>query len=487
MMTSAPNEILWTSEEAEMATGGKASGPWEAMDVSIDSRTLVPGDLFIAVKGPNFDGHEFSAAAIAAGASAVVIDHDPGDLENEGPVLRVADTMQALCDLGVSARRRTSARIIAVTGSVGKTGSKEALKFVLSRQAKTCANKGSLNNHWGLPLSLSRLPEQAIFGVFEMGMNHPGEITPLSLMARPHVVLITNVEAVHSAQFDSVEAIAAAKAEIFSGVEPGGVAVLNRDNEHFYQLSEAARKQGIDRIISFGVSEDADFRLAEETLDTEGSSVILDINGQIISYRLGVVGHHWVMNSLGVLAAVAAAGGNVSEAARAFGDITAPKGRGRVHRIAVSGHPFTLIDESYNASPVSMNAAFEVLGQALTGPGGRRIAVLGDMLELGPNSAERHAGLAGSLERNGIDLVFTAGSDMAHLRDAIAPGMRGGHAENTEILLRTVMPAIRSGDVVMVKGSLGSRTGLIVGALLAESENSDANHPARSADIRKEV
>jgi len=467
-------DVLWTSEDAETATGGSASGSWAATGVSIDNRTLVPGDLFVAIKGPNFDGHKFAAAAIAAGAAAVVIDHVPGDLGDTAPLLRVADTLQALRDLAVAARARTSARIIAVTGSVGKTGSKEALKFVLSRQALTSASEGSLNNHWGLPLSLSRLPQRATFGVFEMGMNHPGEIAPLSKMARPHVVLITNVEAVHSAYFESVEEIANAKAEIFAGVEPGGMAVLNRDNEHFHRLSEAARKCGLDRVIGFGVSEDASFRLIEETPDADGSSVTVDIDGNVTTYRLAIAGHHWVMNSLGVLAAVAAAGGNVSEAARSFADLSAPRGRGRIHHIAVGGHAFTLIDESYNASPVSMNAAFEVLSQTTTGPGGRRIAVLGDMLELGENSVERHVGLAASLERNGVDLVFTAGSDMAHLYDAVAAEMRGGRAENSEALLPVVMSAIKAGDVVMVKGSLGSRTGLIVDALLGQFDKPGA-------------
>ena len=473
-MILTPNKALWTSEDAATATGGIASGSWTATGVSIDSRTLVAGDLFIAVKGPNFDGNEFAAAALSAGAAAVVIDHDFGDLASDAPVLRVADTMQALQDLGTAARQRTGARIIAVTGSVGKTGTKETLKFVLSRQAETCVSEGSLNNHWGLPLSLSRMPEQATFGVFELGMNHAGEITPLTKMARPHVALITNVEAVHSAQFDSVGAIADAKAEIFTGLEPGGIAVLNRDNAYFHRLAEAARACGAERVLGFGVSEDADFRLIEETADTNGSDVSVDIGGQVMSYRLGVAGHHWVLNSLAVLAAIAAAGGNVAEAARSFADISAPKGRGQVHHLVTSGHPLTLIDESYNASPVSMNAAFEVLGQAQVGANGRRIAVLGDMRELGADSATLHAGLAPSLEHNDIDLVFTAGDDMAHLNKALPLNMRGGHADSSEALLPIVRAAIGSGDVVMVKGSHGSRTGLIVDALLAQTETSGA-------------
>jgi len=476
-MNSSFSEALWTAADAAAATGGKATGSWSATGISIDSRTVLPGDLFIALKGPNFDGHKFAAAALTAGACAAVIDMDPGDLDDTAPILQVADTMQALRDLGVAARARTSARIIAVTGSVGKTGTKEALKFVLSRQAQTSASKGSLNNHWGLPLSLARMPSQATFGIFEMGMNHSGEITPLSKMARPHVALITNVEAVHTAQFASVEAIADAKAEIFAGIEQGGMAVLNRDNDHFHRLAKAAGTYGVERILSFGLSEEADFRLIEENRDAGGSSVTIDIGGHGLSYRLGIAGHHWVLNSLGVLAAVAADGGNVGEAARALGDITAPQGRGQVHHIAIAGQSFTLIDESYNASPVSMNASFEVLGQAVPGSGGRRIAVLGDMRELGEDSSARHAALAEPLARNKIDLVFTAGPDMAHLFDAIDPAMRGAHAENAEALLPTVLAAIGSGDVVMIKGSHGSRTGLIVNALVAEAEKPGAMPP----------
>lgn len=482
-MTPAVTEIIWTDKQAEAATGGKATGPWNATGVSIDSRTLVPGDLFVAVKGPNFDGHDFAAAALTGGASAVLIDRDPGGLGDRAPVLKASDTSQALCDLGIAARTRTTARIIAVTGSVGKTGTKEALKFVLARQALTSASQGSLNNHWGVPLSLARMPQQATFGIFEMGMNSPGEIAPLAKMTRPHVALITNVEAVHTARFGSLEAIAEAKAEIFAGVEPGAMAVLNRDNDHFHRLAEAADSYGVSRIIGFGVSDDADFRLIEETRDTDGSSVTIDIAGHGLSYRLGVAGHHWVMNSLGVLAAVAAAGGNVGEAARSFADLRPPRGRGRVHNPVIAGHPFTLIDESYNASPVSMAATFEVLGRALPGAGGRRIAVLGDMRELGAESPARHAALAGPLERNGIDLVFTAGSDMAHLFAAIAPDMRGGHEENSEALLPIVLAAIGSGDVVMVKGSHGSRTGMIVDALLAAADKTTAA-PRRAVNGR---
>lgn len=453
---------LWTSQEAAAATSGRATSDWSASGVSIDSRSLEKGDLFVALHGPNFDGHDFVAEALAKGAAAALVD---GDAEGAA-LLKVGDTMAALEALGRCARRRSAAAVIAVTGSVGKTGSKEALKLVLSAQAETSASTGSLNNHWGVPLSLSRLPAEAAFGIFEIGMNHPGEINPLSRMVRPNVALITTVEAVHSAYFDSEEAIADAKAEIFAGLEPAAAAVLNRDNRHFHRLAAAARARGIGRIISFGTWDEADFRLLDAVSDSGGTVIRADLGGVPLTYRLATPGHHWVVNSLGVLAAVAAAGGSVVDAAAGLSGLEAPPGRGRFHLIRMDGGEVTLIDESYNASPASMRAALDVLGQTRPSAGGRRIAVLGDMLELGPGSAPLHAALAEVLAGEGIDLVFTAGRDMAWLSEALAPGMRGGHAINTELLLPMVVEALVPGDVVVVKGSLGSRTGVIVEALL---------------------
>ncbi len=454
---------LWTSQEAVRATAGTSPAQWRASGVSIDTRTLEKGDLFVALHGPNFDGHDFLAQAFAKGAAAAMIDGGDAD----GPALTVADTQSGLEDLGREARRRSGAAVIAVTGSVGKTGSKEALKFVLSRQGVTSASAGSLNNHWGVPLSLSRMPRDAAFGVFELGMNHPGEITPLTKMVRPHVALITTVEAVHSEFFDSVEDIADAKAEIFAGVEPGGAAVLNRDNRYFHRLAAAARGHGIERIVPFGSDDEADFRVLDVADDTAGTVIDADLGGTVLRYRLAVPGRHWVLNSLGVLAAVAAAGGDVAEAAASLADLRAPKGRGRSHTVTMAGGPLTVIDESYNASPVSMGAAIEVLGRAVPGPGGRRIAVLGDMLELGEEAPELHERLAAPLAEENIDLVFTAGRHMARLARALDPGMLGGHADNSERLEAMVLEAVAPGDVVVVKGSAGSRTGRIVEALLA--------------------
>ncbi|NQU59348.1 MAG: UDP-N-acetylmuramoylalanyl-D-glutamyl-2,6-diaminopimelate--D-alanyl-D-alanine ligase, partial [Rhodospirillales bacterium] len=437
---------LWSSEEAALACGGIATSDWSASGVSIDTRTLNKGDLFVALHGPNFDGHEFVSEALAKGAAAALVD---SDVEGAA-LLKVDDTMAALEALGRASRARSQASIIAVTGSVGKTGSKEALKYVLSAQGETNASVGSLNNHWGVPLSLSRLSRSAAFGIFEIGMNHPGEINPLSRMVRPHVALITTVEAVHSEFFDSDEAIADAKAEIFAGLEPGGAVVLNRDNRHFLRLVAAARAKGIDRIIGFGTWDEADFRLLDALPDNGGTVIRADLGGQQLTYRLAMPGHHWVVNSLGILASVAAAGGNVVDAAKGFSELEAPAGRGRFHLIHTAGGEITLIDESYNASPVSMKAAIEVLGQTTPAGKGRRIAVLGDMLELGHTAPQLHAALVDVLQREGIDLVFTAGPDMGHLSDALAPAMRGGHTGNTEQLQPMVVEAVQAGDVVVV-------------------------------------
>jgi len=462
---------LWTSHDAEQAARGHASSEWSASGVSIDTRTLQSGDLFVALHGPNFNGHNFVPDALARGAAAAMVDEE---IES-GTLLKVDDTMEALEDLGRAARQRTKASVIAITGSVGKTGTKEALKLVLSRQGETAASEGSLNNHWGLPLSLSRMPATADFGIFEMGMNHPGEIAPLSLLARPHVALITTVEPVHSEFFENENAIADAKAEIFTGLESGGAVVLNRDNRHFQRLSDAARARDIERIISFGIDDKADFRLLDAVPENGGTVIRADLGGAMHTYRLAVPGRHWLINSLGVLATVAAVGGHVASAAAALNDLEAPKGRGRFHRVHMVDGEMTLIDESYNASPVSMRAALQVLGQTPVAPGGRRIAVLGDMLELGDESPSLHAALAEVLADEQIDLVFTAGPDMAHLHSALDPAKRGAHAIDSQSLLPMVCEAVAAGDAVAVKGSAGSKTGIIVDALMGLGEGIGSN------------
>lgn len=453
---------LWTSAQVEFVTQGHSSSDWIANGVSIDSRTLEKGDLFVAVHGPNFDGHDFVSDAFSRGAAAAIVDKNI-----EGPVLKVEDTMRALESLGRAARKRTGATIIAVTGSVGKTGSKDAISFALSRQANTFANVGSLNNHWGVPLSLSRMPPQTNYGIFELGMNHPGEIFSLSKMVQPHVALITTVESVHREFFESDVAIADAKAEIFSGLDTNGVAVLNCDNKHYHQLAAAARAKDITNIICFGAGANADFRLLESELNERGTVVKADLGGEVLTYRLAIAGRHWVNNSLGVLAAIAAAGGDFKAAAVALGEMKAGKGRGALHVLRTKKGTFLLIDESYNASPVSMKAAIEVLGGIKPENNGRRIAVLGDMLELGQKSAQLHAELAEVLKKESIDLVFTAGDQMANLAKALNSKMSAGHAQHMSGLEEIVLNAVEPGDVIIVKGSAGSNARTIVNALLA--------------------
>ncbi|MEW5727165.1 MAG: UDP-N-acetylmuramoylalanyl-D-glutamyl-2,6-diaminopimelate--D-alanyl-D-alanine ligase [Pseudomonadota bacterium] len=461
-MTTAP---LWTSAEAAAATGGTAHGPgWEAFGVSIDSRTIVRGDLFVAIVGPNHDGHDYVRAAIEAGAAAALVHRVPEGCDGL-PLVVVDDTMAGLEALGRASRARSAARVVAVTGSVGKTGTKEMLALVLSQQGATHWSAGSFNNHWGVPLSLARMPRDARFAIFELGMNHPGELTPLSGMVRPHVAIVTTVEAVHIAHFASTEEIADAKAEIFAGLEPDGVAILNRDNRHFRRLSAAAAKAGAD-IQSFGSHIDADARLLDCGVDPHETAVFALIHDGAVAYRIGVPGLHWAMNSLAVLLAVRALGGDCQAAARALAGMTPPKGRGLRQLIKVGEGEAEIIDESYNASPVSMKAAIATLAAARPAKGARRIAVLGDMLELGEAGLALHAGIAAPLAEWDIDLVFACGPLMANLVDKLPADRLGGYAENSEALAPLVKAAVRAGDVVMVKGSAGSRMSRVVKSLV---------------------
>jgi len=480
--------VLWTCTDAASATKGYAvsqnGGPWEATGISIDSRTVQPGDLFVALQGPSFDGHDFIAAALAKGAVAAMAHRRPPGLLANAPLLMVDDTLAALTRLGLAGRARSKARLIGVTGSVGKTGTKEALRLALSSQAETFANAGSLNNHWGVPLSLARLPVSAALGVFEIGMNHAGELGPLSRMVRPEIAIITTIEAVHLEFFASLEAIADAKAEIFEGMDASGSVVLNRDNPQFERLAGHARRRGIRRIIGFGEHAGSDARLIGCRLEAESSEVRAEILGRRLDYRLAAPGRHWVQNSLGVLAVVAALGLDLGLASATLASFSPPKGRGQRRHLSMSGGSFELIDESYNASPAAMRAAFAVLAHAKTGPGGRRIAVLGDMRELGATSPRLHAELAGPLVAANADLVLTCGPLMNELQMALPREKRGGHAKDSESLIPAVLATVRPGDVVLVKGSLGTRMAPIVAALMAleNAEAKDADRPQRRAN-----
>ncbi|MDA1098183.1 MAG: UDP-N-acetylmuramoylalanyl-D-glutamyl-2,6-diaminopimelate--D-alanyl-D-alanine ligase [Proteobacteria bacterium] len=464
--------MLWQAAEAAAATDGQGQGDWRASGVSIDSRTVRPGDLFVAIQGPNFDGHGFVFDALARGAAAAMVSHRPDNLGPGAPLLLVGDTLAGLQALGRAARDRSAARIAAVTGSVGKTGTKEALYMALARSASTHASLGNLNNHWGAPLSLARMPPQCRYGVYELGMNHAGEIMPLSRLIRPHVVIITNVEPVHLEFFSSLSQIADAKAEIFAGLEPGGVAILNRDNAHYGHLEAAAKTAGVGRIISFGAHEDAQARLIGLAQHPTCNCISADIEGQAVTYKVGAPGRHWAINSLAVLAAVRALGADLGLAALAMAEVTAPAGRGQRHRIILGDGALLMIDESYNASPAAMTAAIEMLGAVEVEPRGRRIAVLGDMLELGSTAPDLHAALAPALVAAGVDLVFACGPNMARLFDALPKSMRGDHEPTSAQLLPKAVAAVRPGDTVLVKGSLGLAMAPIVQALrgLGEAE-----------------
>ena len=458
---------LWTISAMATVMRAEPSGalPESVNGISIDSRTVAKGDAFFALTDAR-DGHDFVEAALQSGAVlAVVARARRAMFPADAPLLIVDDVLDALRDLARASRARTQAKIIAVTGSVGKTGTKEALRLALSADGETHASAASYNNHWGVPLSLARCPADVRYAVFEIGMNHAGEITPLVTLVRPHVAIVTTVEPVHLEYFGSIEKIADAKAEIFTGLEPGGAAVINRDNNQYERLAAAAHAAGVSNIVTFGEHAEANARLVRQALKADSSCIQANILGDDVTYKLGAPGHHLVMNSLAVLAAASLAGADLAHAALALSKLRAPAGRGARLTLTVSGGTALLIDESYNANPASMAAAIALLGQADIGPQGRRIAVLGDMLELGAEGVRLHAAVAQALEAAKVDLVYCSGPLMHSLWQALPSGRRGGYAETAAQLEPAVLAAIRSGDAVMVKGSFGSKMGPIVKAL----------------------
>ncbi|CAN5203353.1 UDP-N-acetylmuramoylalanyl-D-glutamyl-2,6-diaminopimelate--D-alanyl-D-alanine ligase [soil metagenome] len=459
---------LWTSAAMAEAMHAAQRGtlPNDITGISIDSRTLTPGEAYFAIKGDVHDGHDFVEAALKNGAALAVVAKAQADkFAADARLLVVDDVLAGLVDLGRASRARLGAKVIAVTGSVGKTSTKEALRAVLGAQGETHASVASFNNHWGVPLTLARCPASSKFAIFEIGMNHAGEIEPLVKMVRPHVAIITTVEPVHLEFFSGIEAIADAKAEIFSGVEPGGTVVLNRDNSQFVRLSKSAKAVKIARIVSFGTDEKADARLIDVSLHPASSAVRADILGQDITYKIAMPGRHMVMNSLAVLAAASLAGADLALSALALAQLAPATGRGVRQQLALTDGSATLIDESYNANPASMAAAITVLGQATVGPRGRRIAVLGDMLELGVAGPDLHRGLNEAIKANGIDTVFCCGPLMRNLWEALPSTKKGGYADNSAALELQIISAIGAGDAIMVKGSLGSRMKLIVTGL----------------------
>jgi UDP-N-acetylmuramoyl-tripeptide--D-alanyl-D-alanine ligase len=460
---------LWNGPELIKALGARLVGPMPAIvtGASIDTRTLQPGDAFFALVDAR-DGHEFVDAAFAAGASVAVVDEARAPaLAGKGPLAVVDHPLRAMERAGIARRAEVTADVIAITGSVGKTGTKEALKLLLSRQGGTMAPVGSYNNHWGVPLTLVRTPRDIRYGVYEIGMSNPGEIAPLAQMARPDVAIITTVQPVHLASFPSVDAIADEKAAIYDGLPPHGVAVANADIPQFGRLKAHAMASRAGRIVSFGEAAFADVRLLSCILQADLSVVEADVLGTRVAYKIGSPGKHIVMNSLAVLAAVRLIGADLALAALGLADLKPPQGRGARQHLNAPGGTITLMDESYNANPASMRAALENLGRLKPGPRGRRIAVMGDMLELGAQERRMHAELAAAVTDNGVDLLFAAGPLMRNLYDALPSARRGAYAASSAGLEALVLDALRAGDVVTVKGSLGSRMGPLVKAILS--------------------
>jgi UDP-N-acetylmuramoyl-tripeptide--D-alanyl-D-alanine ligase len=459
---------LWTIDAMASAMGARREGPLpeSLRGISIDSRSIGPNEAFFAIKGGNRDGHDFVNDALQGGAALAVVATDKRDqFSKDVPLLVVPDVLEGLRDLARAARARLKANVIGVTGSVGKTGTKEALRLALSREGETHVSAASYNNHWGVPLSLARCPETARFAIFEMGMNHAGEIEPLTCLVRPHVAIITTIEPVHLEFFPSLEGIADAKAEIFLGLEPGGAAVINRDNPHYERLRDKAVEGQVRRIVSFGEHADADARVLEFSLHPDCSVVHASVLGAEVTYKVGAPGQHLIWNSLAVLAAVSLNGADLALAALALAEWKPATGRGTRITLGLPGGTAELIDESYNANPASMRAALALLGQAALGPRGRRVAILGDMLELGADGGRLHRELAEAVIRNNVDVVLCSGPLMRHLWEALPSERRGGYADTSSALESSVLAAVQPGDAVMVKGSLGSRMGPLVKAL----------------------
>jgi UDP-N-acetylmuramoyl-tripeptide--D-alanyl-D-alanine ligase len=453
------SQALWTAEDAAEATGGRLIGAdsWIATGVSIDTRTLTPGDLFVALKDMR-DGHDFAPQAFARGAAAALVSRmDAG----EGPRLLVGDVLEGLRALARAARDRCAARRVAVTGSVGKTSVKEALALCLGACGPTHAAAKSLNNHFGVPLTLALMAPQTRYGVFEIGMNHAGEIRPLADLVQPHAAVITTIAPVHIEHMGSLEAIAEEKADIYDALAPGGVALVPADAPCADILLRRAARAGRE-TIRFGRAPGCEARLLAYEEDGEGARASAEILGRRIEYRVGAPGGPWASNALASLAAAAALGADLERAAAALAHLRPPPGRGEAKRVAGAHGAFTLVDDSYNASPVSVAAALETLAKR---PGARRIAALGDMLELGPDEAAYHAGLAAPIEAARVDLVFLAGPRMRALWDALPPSRRGGYAETSDALAPLIEKAVRDGDVILVKGSHGSKMERVVEAL----------------------
>jgi len=459
--------VLWTAEDAAEATGGRLIGAdsWLATGLSIDTRSLEPGDLFVALQDAR-DGHDFVEDAFAKGAAAALVSRPDLIGRAEGRLLLVPDTLEGLRALARAARRRSGAKRAAITGSVGKTSVKEALAAALARSGATHAAVKSFNNHIGVPLTLARMPPGAAFGVFEIGMNHRGEILPLSELVAPQLAMVTTAAGVHLEALGTIENIAREKGDIYGGLEQGGAALVPLDAPHAdILLASASRRAG--RVIRFGRGEGADARLLSFEMDADGSTAEAELHGRRLRYRIGAPGAPWALNGLLVIAATEALTGSPEPALEALAALQPAPGRGQALDVDAPQGRFTLIDDAYNASPVSVAAAIETLAARTPGPHGRRVVALGDMLELGPEEAALHAGLAEPILRHGVERVYAAGPRMAALWDSLPMERRGAYAPDADSLIPYLVAELRAGDIILIKGSNGSRMGRVVAALRA--------------------
>ena len=463
--------VLWTSIDAAAATGGRVTTPWQATGVSIDTRTLAPGDLFVALRDVR-DGHDFVAAALAKGAAAALVSRIPEGVAPDAPLLVVPDVLAALTALGQAGRARTRARVVGVTGSVGKTSSKEMLRAVLGGQGRVHAAEASYNNHWGVPLTLARMPADSDFAVIEIGMNHPGEIAPLARLARPHVVMITTIAAAHLEAFDDIHGIAAEKISICEGLEPDGIAILPLDLDTSATLLAGA---GGARVVTFGASDRADWRLLSAQTAQDVTVVRARTPRSDVLFKVATPGRHFAMNALAVLAAAAAVGADPALAALDIGRWHPPAGRGVRERVILDplhdALSFDLIDDAYNANPTSLGASLDVLATSTPRDGvgriekGRRIAILGDMLELGPQETALHAGMATHPAMTVVDVVHCVGPRMRALWTSLPDRRRGIWTETAPELVAQAPHLVDAGDIVLVKGSKGIKVSLMVDAL----------------------
>jgi UDP-N-acetylmuramoyl-tripeptide--D-alanyl-D-alanine ligase len=454
---------LWTVAEAVAATGGRpeglSDGPLSA--VSIDSRDIGHEALFAAIKGDKLDGHDYVEAALAAGASAALVSEEWYATHPGEKLIVVPDPLEGLRSLGRAARTRSKAVIVAVTGSAGKTTTKEAIRTVLAAAGPTHHSIKSFNNQWGVPLMLARLPREAQFGVFEIGMNHAGEITPLTKLVRPHVVVVTTVAAAHLEFFPSISDIARAKAEIFEGLEEGGAAVLNADHDYLHILFERARELGVGNIITYGYDDEADYLISPPVVAGPMTFAHVTRGEDVFDMNLQVRGRHMVANAVAALAVSQVAGLDRDAALRALAEFGAPEGRGQATRVGPREKPLLLVDESYNANVASMSAAMEVFAMT-PALGGKKVLILGDMLELGEQGADLHRSLKNAVLATGASRVFLVGKAIEPLADDLDEALVAGRARRIEDLLEPILSSLAFGDAVMVKGSKGVRLALLV-------------------------